>query len=148
MRLVSLKIMNSRKKFIGISKANTFCQILREIYFKTDDKDIKLRCRMAVGCAKEVVKKLKKFRGIFKISREEEGLVIRKHNPVPESDMENVYNEENKDICEFLRDIYSLTSDEEIRLKVRISMSMANSMYRKLENYEKKMMEDKDGMSQ
>ena len=37
---------------------NTICQVLREIYLKTDDEEIKLKCRVAISMAKSMNKKL------------------------------------------------------------------------------------------
>jgi len=38
-------------------------------------------------------------------------------------------------LCQLLRDIYSLTSNKDIQIRLRIAMSMAKSMNRKLEKY-------------
>ena len=41
-------------------------------------------------------------------------------------------------ICQFLRDIYTMTNNEEIKMKCRIGMSMTKSMHEKLKYYKKK----------
>ena len=58
---------------------------------------------------------------------------IRKHEPVPESVMEQ--KSEINTICNVLRQIYHKTDDKEIRLNCRIATSMAKSMSRRLRFY-------------
>ena len=41
---------------------NTICQVLREIYYATDDEGIKLKCRIAVTMAKKMAGKLKAYK--------------------------------------------------------------------------------------
>jgi len=43
-------------------------------------------------------------------------------------------------ICQYLRDIYMLTEDEEIKLKSRVAMAMAKKMHERLKKYK----EDKE----
>ncbi len=43
------------------SSQHTICQVLRDIYFKTKDEDIKLKCRLATAMAKAMDKKLKEY---------------------------------------------------------------------------------------
>ena len=58
---------------------------------------------------------------------------LRKHDPVDKATMGR--KGEIYTICETLREIYRLTDDEEIRLKVRIATSMAKSMDKKIREY-------------
>lgn len=41
----------------------TVCTILREIYHKTDDPEIKLKCRMATTMAKKMAGMITEFKG-------------------------------------------------------------------------------------
>lgn len=44
------------------NRINTICQTLRDIYHKTDDKEIKLKCRIAVAMAKAMENKLTEYK--------------------------------------------------------------------------------------
>ena len=59
--------------------------------------------------------------------------LFRKHEPVPEKEMNCVSQRET--ICAVLRDIYFATENQEVKLKARIATSMAKSMSRKLTEY-------------
>lgn len=59
---------------------------------------------------------------------------VRKHEPCPESYMENQYPLNT--ICQLLRDTYHLTDDPQIRVNLRIAVSMAKSMVRQLKRYQ------------
>ena len=63
---------------------------------------------------------------------------MRRHYPVPVSKMTKERYKGHHTICQFLRDIYALTDDEEIKLKCRIGMSMTKSMHERLKYYNKK----------
>jgi hypothetical protein len=41
---------------------NTICQTIRDIYHKTDDQEIKLKCRIAVTMAKAMEGKLTEYK--------------------------------------------------------------------------------------
>ena len=41
---------------------NTVCSVIRDIYFKTDDEDVKLWCRVAVRMTKNMHKALKDYK--------------------------------------------------------------------------------------
>jgi hypothetical protein len=58
---------------------------------------------------------------------------VRKHEPVPEKQMNYISHRDT--ICAILRDIYFATQNPEIKLKARIATSMAKSMSRKLMEY-------------
>ena len=60
-------------------------------------------------------------------------ILVRKHEPVPEEEMNYVSPHET--ICAILRDIYFVTQNADIKLKARIAMSMAKGMNRKLKTY-------------
>jgi len=64
---------------------------------------------------------------------------IRRHKPVSIKRIENPRYQGHHTICQFLRDIYAMTDDEDIKLKCRIGMSMAKSMHERLKKYRKIM---------
>jgi hypothetical protein len=64
---------------------------------------------------------------------------MRKHNPVSIRMIEKKEYEGHHTICQFLRDIYSMTDDEEVKLKARVAMSMAKSMHEKLKRRRKEV---------
>ncbi len=68
---------------------------------------------------------------------------IRKHRPVSIRKIENPRYKGHHTICQFLRDIYAMTDNDEIKLKCRIGMSMAKSMHERLKKY-RKMMRSKE----
>ena len=68
----------------------------------------------------------------------------KRHQPVDLKEMEKTRWHGHHTICQFLRDIYHMTGDEEIRLKCRIGMSMAKSMHERLKHYKQKEMENAD----
>ena len=61
----------------------------------------------------------------------------KKRKPVPEKDMFKSRYKGHHTICETLREIYQLSNDENIKLKCRLSMSMAKSMHERLKKYNK-----------
>jgi len=58
-------------------------------------------------------------------------------DPCPEEWM-RIVKDEPETICHMLREIYSDTKDEKIRLKCRIATSMAKRIIRKLKEYKEK----------
>ena len=61
----------------------------------------------------------------------------KRHKPVDIKEMEKDRWHGHHSICQFLRDIYQMTDNDEIKMKARIGMSMAKSMHRKLKRYKK-----------
>lgn len=59
----------------------------------------------------------------------------RRHDPIDIAEMDRTRYDGHHSICQFLRDIFHLTDNEEIKLKCRIAMNMAKSMNKKLQNY-------------
>jgi len=59
----------------------------------------------------------------------------KRHQPIDEKYMHKERYHGHHTICQFLRDIYQLTEDEEIRLKCRVAMNMAKSMHNRLKVY-------------
>jgi hypothetical protein len=55
--------------------------------------------------------------------------------PVSERQMTRHFYDGFNTICQYLRDIYHMTDDEEIRFKLRVAMSMAKSMDKQLREY-------------
>ena len=51
-----------KKEMSWISPKNTICQVLRDIYWKTDDPEIKLNCRIATTMAKRMTAKLTEYK--------------------------------------------------------------------------------------
>lgn len=45
-----------------ISPKNSICEVLRGIYWKTDDPEIKLQCRVATSMAKSITNKLSEYK--------------------------------------------------------------------------------------
>ena len=64
---------------------------------------------------------------------------MRKHKPVSIRKIEKTRYQGHHTICQFLRDIYSITDNEEIKMKCRVGMSMAKSMHERLKKYRKIM---------
>ena len=64
--------------------------------------------------------------------------------PVPESEMDRSRYEGHHSICQTLRDMYHETTDENIRLKLRLCMSMAKAMNKKLQEYKHKEEKEKE----
>ena len=48
----------AEKEMAYASQNNSICQVLRDIYHKTNDPKIKLRCRLAVSMAKSMSAKM------------------------------------------------------------------------------------------
>ena len=63
----------------------------------------------------------------------------RRHKPVSIKAIENPKYKDYHTICQFLRDIYAMTKNEEIKMKCRIGMSMTKSMNKRLKKYRKMM---------
>ena len=68
---------------------------------------------------------------------------MRRHEPVSVSKIEKTRYKGHHTICQFLRDIYSMTDNEEIKMKCRIGLSMTKSMHERLKKY-RKMMNSKE----
>lgn len=48
---------------IAINSKYSICECLRDIYWSTDDPDIKLKCRVATAMAKAMDKKIRELTG-------------------------------------------------------------------------------------
>ncbi len=57
------------------------------------------------------------------------------HEPVDISEMDRSRYQGHHSICQKLRDIFHMTENEEIKIELRICMSMAKSMNSKLQDY-------------
>ena len=63
-------------------------------------------------------------------------ILMTKHGPCPEGYMYRLHKKNT--ICQILREIYWLTDDDQVRLKVRTAVTMAKAMDKKLrENNER-----------
>jgi len=62
----------------------------------------------------------------------------KNREPVSEKIMDIKDYEGHHSICQFLRDIYHKTNDEEIKLKCRVAVAMAKAMNEKLKWYKAK----------
>ena len=60
-----------------------------------------------------------------------------RHNPAPEADMEKRMKGDNT-LCNTIRDMYHMTEDPEIRLKLRLAFSMGKAMCERLTYYKTK----------
>lgn len=61
----------------------------------------------------------------------------KRHEPISEEKMLRERWEGHHTICQFLRDIYTMTNNPEIKMKCRVAMNMAKSMHKKLKKYKK-----------
>lgn len=52
----------SEREMIHASPRNTICEILRDIYWATDDKDIRLKARVATAIVKAMDKRLRQYK--------------------------------------------------------------------------------------
>lgn len=68
----------------------------------------------------------------------------KRREPVPESEMDRKRWEGHYTICQYLRDIYCLTDNEEIRMKCRVGMAMTKAMNDRLQYYRHKYDEKLD----
>ena len=59
----------------------------------------------------------------------------KRHKPVSVEFMLNTRYKNHHSICETLREIYTSTDDEEIKLKCRLATSMAKAMQNRLKKY-------------
>ena len=114
-----------------VKKRDTFCQVVRDIFeHPGSNEDIKYKSRLVLWDAKQIVKKLtkykRKFGGSAKVGH------VRTHTPVPLEEMEN---DSKLTLHSILQHIYRSSDNDEIKLKCRKAMSMATSMYNKLEEY-------------
>ena len=66
-------------------------------------------------------------------------MAMRRHKPVSTDKIEKTRYEGHHTICQFLRDIYAMTDDEDIKMKCRVGMSMVKSMHERLKKYRKIM---------
>lgn len=61
-----------------------------------------------------------------------------RREPVPESEMDRTRYEGHHSVCQALRDIYHMTDNPDIRLKLRLAMAMTKAMNDKLQYYKHK----------
>jgi len=136
-------ILKKGEKYVGSRPGVSLCQIMREIYFTVDDEKIKKKVKLVVVGAKEIIGELKINKELFKKDRKkyrkDKKMKIRMHKPVSIKKIENPRYKGHNTICQYLRDIYAMTNDEEIKMKCRVGMSMAKSMYERLKKYRKIM---------
>ena len=59
----------------------------------------------------------------------------KRRDPVPPEEMERDRYAGHFTICQYIRDIYHMTDDEGIRLKLRVAMAMSKAMNQKLQDY-------------
>jgi hypothetical protein len=62
----------------------------------------------------------------------------KRRDPVSESEMDRTRWEGHHTICQTIRDMYHMTDDPYIRLKLRLAMAMAKAMNDKLQYYKHK----------
>ena len=53
------------------AEVNTICSVLKDIYWKTNDKEIKLKCRIATSMAKSMSKRLRMYKDAASYSTNE-----------------------------------------------------------------------------
>lgn len=61
--------------------------------------------------------------------------MYERYEPISERKMLKQRYKNHNTICQFLRDIYVMTKNEDIKLKCRIAMTMAKKMHEKLKQY-------------
>lgn len=61
----------------------------------------------------------------------------KRRDPVSLSEMDRSRYDGHHSICQFLRDIFHLTDNEEIKMKTRVAMAMAKAMNNQLKKYKK-----------
>ncbi len=66
---------------------------------------------------------------------------IDEYEPIEVSFINKRRYEGHHTICQFLRDIYHMTDDEEIKMKCRMGMSVTKAMHDKLKEYADKARE-------
>jgi len=66
----------------------------------------------------------------------------KKRQPVPEREMAKERWKGHHTVCQFLRDIYAETQNDEIKMKCRIAMAMTKAMHERLKYYKAKEMEN------
>lgn len=65
-------------------------------------------------------------------------MAYKQHEPVTERVMLKQRYAGHHTICQTLRDIYVDVDDEDVKLKLRVAMSMAKSMHERLKVYAQK----------
>jgi len=58
-----------------------------------------------------------------------------RHKPVSEEEMDFDRYSGHYSICQYLRDIYHMTDNSEIKMKCRVGMAMTKAMNQKLQDY-------------
>lgn len=66
----------------------------------------------------------------------------KRHDPVSEDEMDRTRWEGHHTICQTLRDMYHMTDDPYIKLKLRLAMAMAKAMHEKLKWYNQQKQEN------
>ena len=61
--------------------------------------------------------------------------MYQKVEPANIQDMKKRRYENHNTICQKIREVYALTSDEEIKLRCRIMLNMAKKMHERLKKY-------------
>ena len=61
----------------------------------------------------------------------------KRRYPVPVEEMDKHRYDGHHSICQTLRDLYHMTEDEEIRVKLRLAMAMAKAMNEQLQYYKR-----------
>lgn len=71
----------------------------------------------------------------------EANMPYKRYDPVPESEMFKERYRGHYTICQFLRDIYQMTDNEEIKMKCRIGIRMTKKMHERLKYYKSREQE-------
>jgi hypothetical protein len=61
--------------------------------------------------------------------------MIKKREPIRESEMDITRWEGHHSICQTLRDIYHLTDNSELKMECRVAMAMTKAMHERLKYY-------------
>jgi hypothetical protein len=68
------------------------------------------------------------------------GFMMRKHKPCNENYMDKTFP--SYTICQQLRELYHMTQNPEIKMGLRVAVSMAKAMQKKLQLYDKQWQKD------
>ncbi len=82
----------------------------------------------------------------MQLNNPEGDLFMPMEDPAPRSEMHKHRYDGHHSVCQFIREIYRMTDNEEIKMKCRIAISMTKSMHNKLKKY-KQAEEARDGES-
>ena len=112
----------------------TLCNLLRDIYHSTTDSEIQMQCRLAYSMGKAMLRRLEKYHSIYGIG-ENETTPLSEKEPIEEREMNITRWEGHHTICQTLRDMYHMTTDQKIKVECRKGMAMAKAIHERLKKH-------------